>query len=96
MDCIGTMLQILFTEFKVVPSEKKKKKTATKRGIHSTVRSLYDPLGFLGLFLLPVKVILQELSRIAVQWGDAIPEPSLTGWNKWVESLPLVANIRTP
>ena len=77
-------------------SSPRKKKKATKRGIHSTVNSLYDPLGFLGPFLLPAKVILQELSRIAVQWGNPIPEPSLTRWNKWVESLPLVANIRTP
>ena len=50
-------------------SSPQKKKTASKRGIHSTVSSLYDPLGFVGLFLLPVKVILQELSRIAVQWA---------------------------
>ena len=38
-------------------SSPQKKKTATKRGIHSTVSSLYDPLGFLGHFFLPVKVI---------------------------------------
>ena len=79
-------------QFKVVPSNK----PPTKRGILSTVSSLFDPLGFLGPFLLPVKVILQELWRMDVQWDDPIPEPLLTQWNGWVESLPLVANIKIP
>ena len=43
-----------------------------------------------------MKVIFQELWRISVQWDDPIPEPLLTRWNKWVESLPLVANINIP
>lgn len=50
-------------QFKVVPTER----PPTKRGILSTVSSLYDPLSFRGPFLLPLKVILQELCRIAVQ-----------------------------
>lgn len=79
-------------QFKVVPTNK----PPTKRGILSTVSSLYDPLGFLGPYILPVKIILQGLWRIAVQWDDPIPEPLLTRWNKWVESLPLVANIKIP
>ena len=79
-------------QFKVVPTNK----PPTKRGILSTVSSLFDPLGFLGPFLLPVKVMLQELWRMDVQWDDPIPEPLLTQWNGWVESLPLVANIKIP
>ena len=50
------------SQFKVIPTNK----PPTKRGILSTVSSLYDPLGFLGPFLLPAKVTLQELWRIAV------------------------------
>ncbi|XP_044175495.1 uncharacterized protein LOC122958626 [Acropora millepora] len=79
-------------QFKVVPTER----PPTKRGILSTVSSLYDPLSFRGPFLLPLKVILQELCRIAVQWDDPMQEPLLTRWNKWVESLSLVANIKIP
>ena len=79
-------------QFKVVPTNK----PPTKRGILSMVSSLYDPLGFLVPFLLPVKVLLQELWRQDVQWDDPLPEPLLTQWNGWVESLPLVANIKIP
>ena len=80
-------------QFMVVPTNR----PPTKRAVLSTVSSLYDLLGFLGPFLLPVKVILQELWRIAVQWDDPIPEPLLTRWNKWVrEKGSLKANDLVP
>lgn len=43
-------------------------KPATKRGILSVVSSLFDPLGFLAPYVLPVKVLLQELWRQKVGW----------------------------
>jgi len=36
---------------------------------------LFQPLGFVGPFLLPVKVILQQLWRIDASWDDPIQEP---------------------
>lgn len=35
----------------------------TRRGILSVVSSIYDPLGFLAPFILPVKMILQQLCK---------------------------------
>lgn len=43
--------------FKVALDEK----PATRRGILSTVVSVFDPLGFLALFLLIGKKVLQEM-----------------------------------
>ena len=43
-------------QFKVIPTSK----PPTKCGILSTVGSLFDPLGFLSPFILPMKVLLQE------------------------------------
>ena len=55
---------------------------------------LYDPLG--SPFILPVKVLLLELWRMVIQWDERVPEPLLTQWHGWVESLPLVAKIKIP
>jgi len=71
-------------------------KPPTKCGILSTVSSLFDPLGFMGPFILPVKVLLQELRRMGIQWDKRVPEPLLTQWHRWMESLPLVAKIKIP
>ena len=78
--------------FKVVPTNK----PPTKRGILSTVSSLFDPLGFMGPFILPVKVLLQELWRMGIQWDERVPEPLLTQWHRWMESLPLVSKLKIP
>ena len=78
--------------FKVVPTNK----PPTKRGILSMVSSLFDPLGFVSPFILPVKVLLQELWRMGIQWDERVPEPLLTQWHRWVESLPFVAKIKIP
>ncbi|XP_068691641.1 uncharacterized protein [Montipora foliosa] len=53
-------------QFKVTSTNK----PPTKRGILSTVSSFFGPLGFLGPFLLPVKVILQQLWRIDIVSSD--------------------------
>ncbi|XP_072172027.1 uncharacterized protein [Diadema setosum] len=47
-----------------------KEKPATRRGILSVASSLYDPLGFLAPFVLPAKVLLQNLCRRDLTWDD--------------------------
>ena len=66
-------------QFTVIPTSK----PPTKLGILSTVSSLFDPLGFLSPFILPMEVLLQERWRIGVQWDETNPEPLLTQWRKW-------------
>ena len=46
----------------------------TRRGILSTVSSVYDLLGFLAPLLLVGKGLLQDLCRGKVAWDDPIPE----------------------
>ncbi len=52
-----------------------KDKPITRRGIHSSVTSLYDPLGFVAPVILQAKEILQDLCRNGgVDWDKEIPE----------------------
>jgi len=46
----------------------------TRRGILSTVSSIYDPLGFAPPTVLEGKKILQELCRGKVDWDDPVPD----------------------
>ncbi|XP_046551559.1 uncharacterized protein LOC124261296 [Haliotis rubra] len=64
-----------------------KDKPATRRGILSTVSSIYDPLGFAGPFVLKAKGILQDLCRLKIGWDDVIPIPSQKDWTKWLSEL---------
>lgn len=47
----------------------------TRRGILSTVSSVFDPLGMLAPLILVGKTILHELCRDGADWDDKVPEP---------------------
>lgn len=58
----------------------------TRRGILSTVSSVYNPLGFLAPFILTAKHILKDLCKTKCSWDDIIPDAAVqrllprTGW----------------
>ncbi|XP_074641192.1 uncharacterized protein LOC141898938 [Tubulanus polymorphus] len=60
----------------------------TRRGILSTVSTVYDPLGIAAPYVLPVKILLQDLCREKLSWDEEIPEKYLKVWEKWQEGLP--------
>lgn len=60
----------------------------TRRGpLVSMVSSVYDPLGFLSLFVLEAKLILQELCRMKFGWDEDIPEHLAKIWQKLLSDL---------
>ncbi|XP_064638317.1 uncharacterized protein LOC135494330 [Lineus longissimus] len=68
-------------------------KPPTRRGILSTVYSVYDPLGFLSPFILKAKAILQELCKLKLGWDDNVPEPYLGQWRDWLQDLPKLSGF---
>ncbi|XP_044181007.1 uncharacterized protein LOC122962163 [Acropora millepora] len=72
------------------------KKPATKRGIQSTISSLFDPLGFLSPFILPIKVLIQDLWKGRVEWDDEIQGHHLKVWRQWTGSLPRLEDSKIP
>ncbi len=69
---------------------------ATRRGLLSTVSSIFDPLGFLSPLVLKGKRILQELCRQGTNWDEKIPESLRSTWEKWQRSLSLLSTLRLP
>ena len=59
----------------------------TRRGILSTINSVYDPLGFLAPVLLIGKQILQCMCREQADWDTPLPEELKQRWEHWRESL---------
>lgn len=62
-------------------------KPLTRRGILSTMSSVYDPLGMLSPVILPARTILQELCRLRTGWDDTVPEHLAQQWTKWTDEL---------
>ncbi|XP_065097354.2 uncharacterized protein [Paramisgurnus dabryanus] len=64
-----------------------KEQPATRRGILSTVASLYDPLGFVAPVVLKAKVILQEMCRRGTGWDDLLTDELRPKWEQWRSDL---------
>ncbi|XP_038549580.1 uncharacterized protein LOC119883123 [Micropterus salmoides] len=79
-------------KFRVVVKES----PLTRRGVLSTVASVYDPLGFVAPFILVGKQILQELCREKVGWDEDLPEHILPRWELWLKDLPHLAALNVP
>ncbi|XP_032411399.1 uncharacterized protein LOC116714770 isoform X2 [Xiphophorus hellerii] len=66
----------------------------TRRGVLSTVASIYDPLGFVAPFTLIGKQILQTLCKNKVNWDDDLPDHILPRWEAWLRDLPKLAALK--
>ncbi|XP_022777858.1 uncharacterized protein LOC111319323 [Stylophora pistillata] len=73
-----------------------KDRPCTRRGILSTISSIFDPLGFAAPILLEGKSILQDLCRKGVDWDDPIPDVIRSRWEKWRAELPILQRFSIP
>ena len=73
-----------------------KDKPLSRRGILSTISSVYDPLGIVAPVILVGKQILQELCRRNTDWDDPVPEDISARWEKWRTELPLLEKAKIP
>lgn len=71
-------------------------KPLTRRGILSTVSSVYDPLGAVSPVILVGKQILQALCRQNADWDDPVPEDVLPQWEKWRVNLSKLEKLNFP
>ncbi|KAK3755825.1 hypothetical protein QZH41_003462 [Actinostola sp. cb2023] len=71
-------------------------KPCTRRGILSTVSSIFDPIGFVAPLLLEGKSILQELCRYSLGWDEPIPDDIKARWEKWRTELINLQRISIP
>ena len=68
----------------------------TRRGVLSITSSVFDPLGLASPFILPAKMILQELCRKGLGWDDPLPDEELQRWETWLSELQCLEQINIP
>jgi len=78
--------------FRMSPS----KAPLTRRGLLSTMCSVYDPLGFVSPFTLVAKKLMQDLTRLKLGWDEPLPKRELSQWIRWCEDLAKLRLVRVP
>ncbi|XP_057684651.1 uncharacterized protein LOC130910980 [Corythoichthys intestinalis] len=71
-------------------------KPFTRRGVLSTVNSLYDPLGFLAPITIQGRFILRELNTVTADWDTALPDNMNAEWSNWKNSLQDLQGLKIP
>lgn len=62
-------------------------KPFTRRGMLSTVNSLYDPLGFASPVTVQGKALVRDISSEQYEWDTPLPPEKMTQWKAWINSL---------
>ncbi|KAK0139185.1 hypothetical protein N1851_024265 [Merluccius polli] len=78
--------------FKVAVNDK----PFTRRGVLSTVNSLFDPLGFVAPVTIKGRALLRELSADIHEWDTELPADKLNKWETWKESLKDLSALHLP
>lgn len=71
-------------------------KPYTRRGVLSTVNSIFDPLGFLSPVTIQGRSLLRELSMDNKDWDEPLPENQRAEWTKWKCSLDCLQDLQIP
>lgn len=76
--------------FRVVVNER----PLSRRGVLSTVASIYDPLGFVAPFILVGKQILQQMCRDKRGWDEPLSDNLRSQWESWLLDLQNLAEVK--
>lgn len=71
-----------------------KEKPFTRRGVLSTVASIFDPLGFVAPFILVGKRILQRMCQDKTGWDEPLPDDLKPHWEAWLRDLQNLSLIK--
>ncbi|XP_025752713.1 uncharacterized protein LOC109204590 [Oreochromis niloticus] len=71
-------------------------KPFTRRGILSTVNSIFDPLGFAAPIVVQGKAIVRELCAEHCDWDTPIPAEKVAQWKSWRDSLKALEQLHIP
>ncbi|KAK7885901.1 hypothetical protein WMY93_025522 [Mugilogobius chulae] len=71
-------------------------KPFTRRGVLSTVNSLFDPLGFLAPITIKGRMILRDITSDNVEWDAPLPQSKFEEWRRWQESLSVLEDLHIP
>ena len=71
-------------------------KPFTRRGVLSTISSIFDPLGFLTPVTVSGRMMLREMTDAKTGWDEPLSERLRTMWDTWTQSLADLNDFHIP
>lgn len=67
--------------------------SSTKRGLLSTIHSIYDPLFVISPVIIPAKRLFQNCCNLKLNWDDSLPLELESKWLKWKAEIQFLNNF---
>jgi hypothetical protein len=93
---LGIEWNISTDEFHLTIAESSPNTTVTKRVIVSDMAKVFDVLGWFSPVIVKMKILLQRLWEIKLDWDDPIPDDVRQVWSQWRNELPLLTTMHVP
>lgn len=71
-------------------------KPFTKRGVLSTLHSIFYPLGFVAPLILLGRMIFRELMDLSCDWDEPLPVETEKRWTEWKNSASDLSLLKIP
>ncbi|XP_052770823.1 uncharacterized protein LOC128210513 [Mya arenaria] len=71
-------------------------KPFTRRGLLSTINSVFDPVGFVAPFTISGKMLLRKACPDGSSWDDPLPETHVKEWESWKTVLEKLNGYKVP
>lgn len=68
----------------------------SRRNLLSQLAAVYDPLGWIGPFVLPMKLLFQDLVKSGIGWDEPLDPPAQARWQRCHEVLKSLAEVSLP
>ena len=69
---------------------------ATKHSVIKVIASVYDPIGFISPFVIPMKILFQNLCSEKEDWDSPLSTEHFKRWKNWIAELSKVQEVRMP
>ena len=93
---LGIQWNAQMDHFRLTVSKLPFSEDITKRMLVSDVAKTFDVLGWFSPSTIKVKILLQQLWELKVDWDDPVPPAIRDVWSQWRSELPLLAEKHIP
>lgn len=69
---------------------------ATKRSVLQTVAKVFDPIGISQPFTIRMKILLQNLWTLGLDWDETIPSEINKEWRRWLTEMSVLEKFSLP
>ena len=93
---LGVEWNTCFDYFRLTVTKFSLPNSVTKRVLVSDVAKTYDVLGWFSPAIIMVKILMQRLWELKVDWDDPIPDSIQASWFQWRNELPVLSSRHIP